>query len=117
MERDNLFIGVMSGTSLDGIDIALCKIDGEKIETVNAKEYPYDTSIKNDVLDATTKEFDLGLKDLNTLLDTHVEYIDIKKDLIKNSYDLFLEKCKIFNGIFDSSIFGVSKNEDKSCHF
>lgn len=62
----------------------------------NLKQY---LLIKNDVLDATTKEFDLGLKDLNTLLDTHVEYIDIKKDLIKNSYDLFLEKCKIFNAM------------------
>ena len=49
----------MSGTSLDGIDISLCKIDGDEIQTINAKEYPYDTSIKDDVLDAISNPITL----------------------------------------------------------
>jgi len=56
LEKDNLchnlFIGVMSGTSLDGIDIALCEITKERIETLQAKEYSYDLDIKKDVLNA-----------------------------------------------------------------
>ena len=45
-----LYIGVMSGTSLDGIDIALCKIDENSIQTLQTKEYPFDKQIKEDVL-------------------------------------------------------------------
>lgn len=45
-----LYIGVMSGTSLDGIDIALCKIDEKSIQTLQTKEYPFDKQIKEDVL-------------------------------------------------------------------
>ena len=42
----------MSGTSLDGIDIALCFIDENKIQTICTKEYSYDDVIKEDVLNA-----------------------------------------------------------------
>ena len=42
----------MSGTSLDGIDIALCSINDNKIQTISAKEYSYDEMIKLDVLHA-----------------------------------------------------------------
>ncbi len=52
MEKDDLFIGVMSGTSLDGIDIALCAIKDNKVQTLKAKEYGYDTGIKEEVLHA-----------------------------------------------------------------
>lgn len=52
MEKDNLYIGVMSGTSLDGIDIVLCSICEDKTQTIHAKEYPYDSKIKEEVLTA-----------------------------------------------------------------
>ena len=42
----------MSGTSLDGIDIALCEISEKGIQTLKAKEYSYDSEIKQDVLNA-----------------------------------------------------------------
>ncbi len=51
MERSNLYIGVMSGTSLDGIDIALCKIDNNEIKTIATKEYDFDKNIKRDILE------------------------------------------------------------------
>lgn len=50
---------------------------------------------KENILNSSIKEFDLGLKDLNSLLDTNIEYIDIKKDLVRNKYDLILEKYNI----------------------
>ena len=49
---DELYIGVMSGTSLDGIDIALCEIKDESFELLNSEEYPFDEELKADILTA-----------------------------------------------------------------
>ena len=49
----------MSGTSLDGIDIALCTIDNNNIKTLKIKEYNYDTKIKEDVLKAISNSISL----------------------------------------------------------
>ena len=49
----------MSGTSLDGIDIALCFIDDNKIQTISSKEYSYDAKIKQDVLHAISNPVSL----------------------------------------------------------
>ena len=43
---------MMSGTSLDGIDIALCSIDKDNIQTLATKEYEYNQEIKKDILHA-----------------------------------------------------------------
>ena len=61
----NLFIGVMSGTSLDGIDITLCSINDYGITTINAKEYNYDETIKKEVLSAISNP--ISLKFIGTL--------------------------------------------------
>jgi anhydro-N-acetylmuramic acid kinase len=49
---DELYIGVMSGTSLDGIDIALCEIKGESFELLHSEGYPFDKKLKADILTA-----------------------------------------------------------------
>jgi len=59
LEKDSLYIGVMSGTSLDGIDIVLCKISNEGIQTLHVKEYKYDSTIKEDVLNAISNPITL----------------------------------------------------------
>jgi anhydro-N-acetylmuramic acid kinase len=53
-----LYIGVMSGTSMDGIDISLCAI-GRGFKAICSKEYPYDQELKKDILDAITGEITL----------------------------------------------------------
>ncbi len=45
-----LFIGVMSGTSLDGVDITLCKIDSKKCKLLASLEYPFDKGLKKEIL-------------------------------------------------------------------
>ncbi len=45
-----LYIGVMSGTSLDGIDISLCEIDDSRCKELHSAYYRYDAKIKEDVL-------------------------------------------------------------------
>jgi anhydro-N-acetylmuramic acid kinase len=55
----SLYIGVMSGTSLDGIDISLCAISKSRFKVVCSKEYPYDTELKADILKAIEGEITL----------------------------------------------------------
>ncbi len=50
MKNSNTFIGVMSGTSLDGVDIALCEITDKKCELICSYEYPFDPDLKSEIL-------------------------------------------------------------------
>jgi anhydro-N-acetylmuramic acid kinase len=49
---EKLYIGVMSGTSLDAIDVVLCEIKDESIELLHSSEYPFDEDLKQDILTA-----------------------------------------------------------------
>jgi anhydro-N-acetylmuramic acid kinase len=42
----------MSGTSLDGVDIALCDIDSSGCMLIGAIEYPFDSSLREAILEA-----------------------------------------------------------------
>jgi len=44
--KSDFFLGIMTGTSMDGIDIALCRIDARDIELVAYREYPFDDALK-----------------------------------------------------------------------
>ena len=46
------YIGVMSGTSLDGIDIAYCQIKEHSFELLQSDSYSFDKEIREDVLKA-----------------------------------------------------------------
>ena len=58
-KSSRLIIGLMSGTSLDGLDIALCKIDGTgletKVELLNFTTIPYDDHFKEDIKSVFSK--------------------------------------------------------------
>jgi len=57
------YIGVMSGTSLDGIDVALCEIDDETCVLKASLEYPFDEELKKRILkviDSNTTLYELG---------------------------------------------------------
>ncbi len=60
-----LFIGVMSGTSLDGIDITLCEIDALQCKLIHAHEYHFNEKIKNEIL--TIISGTTSLKQVGTL--------------------------------------------------
>ncbi len=70
------------------------KLNSEKNKTL--EEY---VIVKKDVLEATKKEFDLGLKTLNSLLNTHTKYIEAKQDYIANAYDLLFSKYRILSAM------------------
>ncbi|QIW10532.1 anhydro-N-acetylmuramic acid kinase AnmK [Francisella sp. LA112445] len=80
-------IGIMSGTSLDGIDVALCKIKGCGLDTdiklVNFETYPYLDGLLNDIkqsLDLSKSNAQL-LCSLNFKLGQ--EYANAVKKLVK----------------------------------
>ncbi len=55
----NLYIGIMSGTSLDGVDIALCEIKSDAIALLAFDSFAFDASIKVDILKATTQKIEI----------------------------------------------------------
>ena len=44
------YIGIMSGTSLDGVDVVLCEIDASSCELLSSLEYPLSLELKTDIL-------------------------------------------------------------------
>ena len=68
-EKKNV-IGIMSGTSLDGVDVALVEIEGNstftKIDLVGFLEYPFPKGLKNMLLKNSVKESS-NVEDLSQL--------------------------------------------------
>lgn len=48
---NEFYIGVMSGTSLDGVDVVLCEISSAKCTLVSSLEYPFDKELKEEILE------------------------------------------------------------------
>ncbi len=44
------YIGIMSGTSLDGVDVVLCEIDANTCNASLSLEYPMPLELKSDIL-------------------------------------------------------------------
>jgi len=44
------YIGIMSGTSLDGVDVVLCEIDANTCTLISSLEYPISLELKSDIL-------------------------------------------------------------------
>ncbi len=64
----NLYIGVMSGTSLDGIDVALCEINSLSCKLLSSQEYPFDKILKRDILALIE-----GMSSLQTVGEMHIK--------------------------------------------
>ena len=45
----NFYIGIMSGTSLDGIDVAIVEIDSHQTQLIATMETPYEIRLKNEL--------------------------------------------------------------------
>lgn len=82
----NLYIGVMSGTSLDGVDVTLCEVDGNSCKLLYSHEFTFPQELKAEVLNAISTS--VTLKTLGSL--------DHKLgQLFANSVNEFLKTYKI----------------------
>ena len=54
MAKSQLFIGVMSGTSLDGVDVALCDLDDAKCQVLATHFLAYPQALKTQLLELHT---------------------------------------------------------------
>ena len=59
------YIGVMSGTSLDGVDVVLCPVGEDSIELAASLEYPFDEALKTGILGALSGS--LSLKEIGEI--------------------------------------------------
>lgn len=80
-----IFIGVMTGTSMDGIDIAAAKFDTDKIEILSMDEYDFSTELR---------QYLLNLKNDTTLQEISQLNVRFAKE-VANAINLFLKE----NGI------------------
>jgi anhydro-N-acetylmuramic acid kinase len=80
------YIGVMSGTSFDGIDIALCEIDENSCTLLHAHEYPYHPSLKSEALEMIEKPTTLQI----------IGEIDVKLgEMLANAINAFLVQYNV----------------------
>ena len=82
----------MSGTSLDGVDVALCQIDATSCKLLSSYEYPFPKELKQEVLSAISEPitlFSLGALDyklgvlfadsINAFLTAfHIDFKDVR---------------------------------------
>lgn len=63
MQGKELYIGIMSGTSLDGVDVVLCEVDAGSCRLLHSLEYPLPKKLKDEILstiNATTTIQEVG---------------------------------------------------------
>jgi len=63
--KPELYIGVMSGTSLDGVDVALCELSHDSCKLIHSLEYPLPASLKAEILSLINAA--TSIKDVGTL--------------------------------------------------
>ncbi|MCV5746712.1 anhydro-N-acetylmuramic acid kinase, partial [Escherichia coli] len=54
MKFNELYIGVMSGTSMDGVDTALVEISDEHVRLIAHDDYPMPAALKDMLLSVCT---------------------------------------------------------------
>ena len=78
-------LGVMSGTSMDGIDLSLIKTNGTNyVRTINEKSYDYSLTLQNKIKKIVKN------KPLNN--NTIIKYYKKNEDLINETYILYIRK-------------------------
>ena len=86
MENKELYIGVMSGTSLDGVDIVLCEIGTNSLKLLASYEHPFNKEFKEKILRL--------IKEPSTLKE--IGEMDVKlAELFSNAINLFLQNNSI----------------------
>jgi len=94
-----LFIGIMSGTSSDGLDVVLCSIDNNQIKIIDSISQKYSKKLQIEIIELNSPSFD----DLNksNILGNKISNIGIKlivQLLLKNRLKPSLIEAIGFHG-------------------
>ena len=86
MNKKEYFIGLMSGTSLDGVDVAYCEINANSCKLLHSKEYPFASELQEQILSSISSSVTLQ----------SIGELDHKLALLyAKSINLFLEEFKL----------------------
>jgi len=108
-----LYIGVMSGTSLDGIDIVLCEIDSYRCSLLHSYEYSFDKELKTEILEminGSTSLREVGIIDnkLGTLFAGSInDFISRYKLEAKSIQAIGLHGQTLWHEPFDKNSFSM----------
>jgi anhydro-N-acetylmuramic acid kinase len=73
----DIFVGLMSGTSMDGIDAALVEFDESSLNIVGTKNVPYPAALRQQLLDAIAIPLD---REIDNVADLHRATGEIFRD-------------------------------------
>jgi len=85
-----LYIGLMSGTSLDGIDAGLVEFNGDKIQLIDFNYLPFSDSLKSTVQQLSQPDSAISLKEYGAT-DTHLGL------LFAQAVNNLLDKANIYS--------------------
>ena len=77
----NLFIGLMSGTSMDGIDAALVRFENDSLDVLQTADYDYPDALKKKLLAARS---DASLRTPDDVPELHLEVGEAFRDAATN---------------------------------
>ena len=80
------YIGIMSGTSMDGIDVVLCQINKSECHLIHATEYPFPINLKETLLQTIN-----GKTTLAQIGRLHIELAELFSDAVNsllNTYEI-----------------------------
>lgn len=92
--KSNRYIGIMSGTSMDGIDIALCDINTDACRLLHYEEYPFPPRLKEEILELIG-----GLTTLAKVGELHAKLGELFADKIQQFLHAYKINPKDINAI------------------
>ncbi len=84
MAHENLFLGIMSGTSLDGVDVVLANFDSNTPKLLANTVYPIANELKQKILETINPNWQGSLEDIGVL---HIQLGHLFADACNNLID------------------------------